>query len=122
MPTKKEETVTDRAATRVLAELGTGERQWATKLLPVVYDELRRLAAVHLRDQPSDHTLQPTALVNELYVKLADHKDVELKGRGHFFTLASKVMRQILVDHARARSAKKRSDGRKRVTLCELLL
>jgi RNA polymerase sigma-70 factor (ECF subfamily) len=85
--------------------------------MPKVYDELRQLAAVHLRDDRPGHTLAPTALVHEAYVRLAESPAAGIGGRVHFFRLASKVMRQVLVDHARARNAAKRQGGRQRVTL-----
>jgi RNA polymerase sigma factor (TIGR02999 family) len=101
--------------------------------MPLVYDELRRRAAGHLRRDRRDHTLQPTALVHEAYVRLIGQRHVDWQSRTHFFALASRMMRRILVDHARARAAAKRPDGTLRVTLdgnlasidsrgCDLLL
>lgn len=103
----------------ILADFGSGDRSAAGALLPKVYDELRRLAAVHFSDERPDHTLQPTALVNEAYLRLADQPGLKVTSRGHFFRLASKVMRQILIDHARARGAAKRGGGGEKITLSE---
>lgn len=86
-------------------------------LAPHVYDELRRLAAAQLRDQPVGHTLQPTALVNEAWVKLAANPDLRFDDRRAYLVLASRVMRQVLVDHARGKRRAKRGQGWRRVTL-----
>jgi RNA polymerase sigma factor (TIGR02999 family) len=86
------------------------------RLLPEVYDELKRLAALAMRDQRKDHTLQPTALVHEVYLKLADSSATPVD-RTHLLATAARAMRQILVDHARARVADKRGGGAFRVTL-----
>src|SRR5688500_17531352 len=81
------------------------------RLVPLVYDELRRQAARHLRRERGNHTLQPTALVHEAYLKLADQRDVEWRNRAHFFAIAARIMRRILVDHARGRHRDKRGGG-----------
>ncbi len=86
--------------------------------MPVVYDELRRVAAAYLRRERTDHTLQPTALVHEAYLKL-HARGVVQGGRTHFLARAATAMRQILVDHARARAAAKRGGGWKKVTVSE---
>ena len=88
-------------------------------LVPLVYDELRQLAAVILRQERPGHSLQPTALVNEAYLRLIDATKVEWQGRAQFLALAARSMRQILVDHARARDAAKRGGDRVRVTLAD---
>ncbi len=88
-------------------------------LLPRVYDELRRLATAQLRDQPAGHTLQPTALVNEAWMKLAGHDEMRFESRGQFLVLASRAMRQVLVDHARGKRRAKRGGGWRRVSLAE---
>ena len=93
-----------------------GESPELNRLLPEVYDELKRLAAGAMRDQRSDHTLQPTALVHEVYLKLAG-SSVSPVDRVHLLATAARAMRQILVDHARARAADKRGGGAFRVTL-----
>jgi RNA polymerase sigma factor (TIGR02999 family) len=96
----------------------SGDDQALHRLLPLVYEELRRVARRHLRRERPDHTLQTTALVNEAYLRLMDQGVAEVRDRCHFVALTSHLMRQILVDHARARFAKKR-DGGCRVTLVE---
>ena len=86
-------------------------------LAPMVYEELRQLAESYFRKQPSDHTLQPTALVNEAYLKLAEHAQGRWKDREHFLAVAARAMRQILVDHARGCRAAKRGAAFRRITL-----
>ena len=95
--------------TRLLAEWANGDEQALDKLTPVVYRELRRLAASYLRKERQGHTLQPTALVHEAYIRLVDQKNPTWQSRSHFFGVAARVMRQILVDHARRRQAAKRA-------------
>src|SRR4029077_9140290 len=95
-----------------------GDQEAPRVLLPLVYDELRRLARHHLRAERSDHTLQSTALVHEAYLRLVKPGSLRIESRGHFFALASQLMREILVDYARSRSAAKRDAGR-RLTLDE---
>jgi len=86
-------------------------------LLPELYDELRGLAGVYLRQQRANHTLQPTALVHEVYVRLVDQTKIPWSSAGHFRAIAARVMRQVLVDHARRSGAQKRGGDRLRVTL-----
>jgi RNA polymerase sigma factor (TIGR02999 family) len=86
-------------------------------LLPVLYDELRRLAQSHLARERSDHTLQATALVHEAYLRLVDQASVDWKSRAHFMALASQAIRRILVDHARARARDKRGGGAAKLPL-----
>lgn len=95
---------------RLLAAWHAGERGAAERLFQVVYGELRRLAAYHMRGERAGHTLQTTALVHEVYLRLAG-QDVDWKNRGHFFAVAARAMRRILVDHARRRRAAKRGGG-----------
>lgn len=94
--------------TQLLGELKTGEPQILNDLLPIVYDELRRLANSYLRRERSDHTLQPTALVHEAYLRLVGQKPVDWQNRAHFFGVAARLMREILIEHARARHRQKR--------------
>ncbi len=103
--------------TRILDGLGEGDRGAAAELLPLVYAELREMAGMAFRGQRRDHTLQPTALVHEVHVKLVDRADAKWKDRNHFFTLASKVMRQILTDYARGHLAEKRGRDWRRITI-----
>lgn len=97
--------------TTLLGDWSRGNRSALNKLLPLVYAELRRMAARQLRRERTNHTLQPTALVHEAYMRLVDQRQVDWQGRAHFFGVAAQVMRRILVDHARRRSAGKRGDG-----------
>ena len=100
---------------------GTGEvdRATAEELFPVVYDELRRIAKGYMSRETPGHTLQPTALVHEAYLKLVDQTRANWKGKTHFFAVGAKVMRRLLVDHARERGALKRGAGWHSVTLSE---
>lgn len=97
--------------TQVLRELSDGHETAPERLMPLVYDELRRLAGGYLEGERSDHTLQATALVHEAYIRLVDWKNVSWQNRAHFFALAAQVMRRILVDHAREKKAEKRGSG-----------
>ncbi len=85
--------------------------------MPLVYNELRRLAGSYLRKERSDHTLQPTALVNEAYLRLVEQKNVHWKDKGHFFAITAQLMRRILMDHARTHLAEKRGSGAVKVPL-----
>jgi RNA polymerase sigma factor (TIGR02999 family) len=105
--------------TRLLAEARGGERQALERLYVLVYGELRGMAEARLRRERSGHTLQPTALVNEVYLRL-DPDKASWENRRHFFGAASQAMRRILVDHARRRLADKRGAGFERVTLADL--
>lgn len=95
--------------TRLLAELSDGRQGALDRLMPLVYDELRAMAAGQLRRERGEHTLGPTALVHEAFFRLVDQRSVSWQGRAHFFGVAAQAMRRILVDHARRRSAAKRS-------------
>ena len=95
--------------TRLLAEWRAGNARAASELIPLVYGELRRLAAAYLRGERQGHTLQPTALVHEAYLRLVEQPSPDWQSRSHFYGIAARVMRQILVDHARRKLAKKRA-------------
>jgi RNA polymerase sigma factor (TIGR02999 family) len=95
--------------TRLLAEWRAGNERAVGELIPLVYGELRQLAAAYLRGERRGHTLQPTALVHEAYLRLVDHSSPDWQSRSHFYGVAARVMRQILVDHARRKLAKKRA-------------
>ena len=97
--------------TALLQDWSGGDRQALERLMPLVYGELRRLAASYLRSERRDHTLQPTALVHEAYLRLVDQRSTDWRNRAHFFGIAAQMMRRILVDHARRRHAAKRSGG-----------
>lgn len=96
-----------------------GDRNAADRLMPLVYDGLRRIAAQYLRRERSDHTFQPTALVHEAYLKLIDVTGANWQDRAHFFAAASTMMRHILVDHARARLTDKRGGAVQKIELDE---
>lgn len=108
--------------TRLLQNASDGGEGLDTALLPLLLDELRGLAARHLRGERPEHTLQPTALVNEAWMKLVDQSQVRVNDRVHFLAIASRAMRQILVDHARRKKAQKRGGGGERITLDENLV
>jgi len=103
--------------TRILADLRGGDRDAAEALLAIVYGELRRLAEAKLRAERADHTLQPTALVHEAFIRLLGDGAGDWDNRAHFFGAAAEAMRRILVDHARSRQALKRGSGRSRMDL-----
>jgi RNA polymerase sigma factor (TIGR02999 family) len=107
---------------RLLAEYRQGNREALERLMPLVYGELRRIAAYHLRDERSGHTLQPTALVHEAYLRMVIRSELFVRDRAHFIALAAQVMRHILVDHARARRRGKRGGGQTMVALDEALV
>jgi RNA polymerase sigma factor (TIGR02999 family) len=98
--------------TRLLADWGEGDEAALKKLLPLVYDELHRLANAYMRRERQDHTLQTTALVHEAYLRLVGQQNVQRQTRAHFFAVAARVMRNILVDHARGRGRAKRGEGK----------
>jgi len=105
--------------TALLGDWSRGDRDALNQLLPVVYAELRRMAARQLRSERVGHTLQPTALVHEVYLRLVDQRNVDWQNRAHFFGVAAQVMRRILVDHARRQRAAKRGGGLPRVSIDE---
>ena len=104
-------------ATRLIDALGQGDPQAASALLPLIYDELRRLARSHMARERSDHTLQATALVHEAYLRLVDGQALNQhwEGRRHFFATAAEAMRRILIEHARRKQAIKNGGGRERI-------
>lgn len=103
--------------TRLLLAWRQGDASAGERLLPLIYAELHRQAARAMRREPHEHTLQPTALVNEAYLRLVGQDRVQWHNRAHFFGVAAQLMRRILVDHARGRDAAKRGGGVQRVTL-----
>lgn len=107
----------EREISVILKDWSGGNRASGDVLLALVYDELRRIARQYLRKERADHTLQPTALVHEAYLKLVDLSEVSWQNRAHFFAVASNVMRHILVDHARARATDKRGGEAQRIAL-----
>ena len=111
----------DAEITQLLEEASLGGEEAARKLMPMVYRELRQMAARHLRNESPGHTLQPTALVNEAFLKLVSQSRVSYQGRMHFFAMGSTLMRRILVDHARRKKRDKRGGGQMRVELIDNL-
>lgn len=105
--------------TQLLVEASNGEQAALDALLPLVYQELRRLAEHYLRQERADHTLQATALVHEAYLRLVDQTSISWQNRAHFFSVAAQVMRHVLVDHARSRNTEKRSGGLTKLSLEE---
>jgi RNA polymerase sigma-70 factor, ECF subfamily len=108
--------------TQLLADWSQGDEVALQKLTPLVYEELRRLAHRYMQGQAADHTLQTTALVNEAYLRLVDQTKPNFTNRSHFFAVAAKAMRQILVDHARSQQRQKRGAGASKVELDETAL
>lgn len=108
--------------TALLGQLADGDGAAASRLIPIVYDELRRLAGGYMRRERREHTLQPTALVHEAYLKLIEQRAVDWQGRAHFFAIAAQTMRRILVDHARGHLRDKRGGGMIPVPLEEALV
>jgi RNA polymerase sigma factor (TIGR02999 family) len=108
--------------TQLLLELKKGNREAANLLIPLVYKELRRIASRCLRKERAAHSLQPTALVHEAYLRLAQIEKIDWQGRSHFFAISATLMRRILVDHARARDNKKRGSGWDMIILDDALL
>ncbi len=104
--------------TLLLRAMKSGDESAASRLLPLVYSELHRLARHYMQRERSDHTLQPTALINEAYLRLA-HGDIDWQSRQHFIGVAATVMRRVLVDHARAHNAPMRGGDRQKVELDE---
>jgi RNA polymerase sigma factor (TIGR02999 family) len=103
--------------TLLLSRVASGDRDAEAKLIPIVYGELRRLAAHYMRQERADHTLQATALVHEAFLKLFERGESTWENRKHFFAMASQAMRRILVDHARNRKAEKRDGDRRKTSL-----
>jgi RNA polymerase sigma factor (TIGR02999 family) len=103
--------------TAILAGVNLADPEVAEQVMPLVYEELRSIARGHLASERADHTLRPTALVHEAYIRLAESGPIDVSGRRHFLRLAARAMRQILVDSARTHNAQKRGGGWQRVTL-----
>ena len=107
---------------RLLVDWRDGDKTALDRLVPLVYRELRRLAGYYMRRQRADHTLQTSALINEAYLRLADHKNMRWESRGHFYAVAAQAMRRILVDHARSRGYAKRGGGALKVSFDEAVI
>lgn len=103
--------------TRLLINWSNGEEEALHEMMPLVYEDLRRLAAFYMSRERADHTLQPTALINETYLRLIDQRRVDWKNRAQFIGLAAQMMRRVLLNHARSRAAARRGGGAQRVSL-----
>ena len=108
-----------RTVTSLLCAWTAGDTAALDQLLPLVDAELRKLARIHMSRERKEHTLQPTALVNEVFVRLSDDAGIDWNDRAHFFGICARLMRRVLVDHARARNYQKRGGGAERVPLDE---
>jgi RNA polymerase sigma factor (TIGR02999 family) len=106
----------------LLNRLADGDQEAAAQLVPLIYEELRRLAAQRLRHERPGHTLQATALVHEVYLKLAGQPNARWQNRVHFFAVASQLMRRVLVDYARTKQRVRRGGGQEKVSLDEVVL
>lgn len=107
----------DKDVTKLLDAWSEGDGEALQELMPLVYDELHRMAKRYMNSQPSGHTLQTTALIHEAYLKLADNREKQWQNRAHFFAVAASAMRHILVDHARVRQSEKRGGGAQKISL-----
>jgi RNA polymerase sigma factor (TIGR02999 family) len=112
-------TASSTEVSRLLLAWGNGDQEALGKLMPVVYQELRRLAGRYMRNERPGHTLQTTGLVNEVYLKLVDQKNMQWQNRAQFFGVAAQLMRRILVDHARKHARLKRGGGAQKLSLDE---
>jgi RNA polymerase sigma factor (TIGR02999 family) len=110
------------AVTQLLLAWSNGDREALDRLMPLVYDELRRLARRYMRRERVGHTLQTTAVINEAYLKLVDQQHVRWQNRAHFYAISAQLMRRILVDHARRHAYAKRGGGALRVSLDETVM
>lgn len=105
---QEQEEMTEKPITHLLHEVRSGGEEAMNELLPLVYDELRRLARSYMRRERGNHTLQPTALVHEAYMRLMGQNDIDFQNRAHFFGVSARLMREILVEYARAKNRLKR--------------
>jgi RNA polymerase sigma factor (TIGR02999 family) len=108
--------------TQLLRELTDGDERAPDVLMPLVYDELKKLASGYMRNERGDHTLQATALVNEAYIRLVDWKNADWQNRAHFFAVAAQMMRKILVDYARRHRSGKRGSGVPKISLDDAVI
>ena len=117
MPQGRHPNKSGEQVTRLLDAAASGEAKASDALLPLVYDELRKLAVHRMTSERADHTLQATALVHEAYLRLVGDRDIQWANRVHFFHAAAEAMRRILIEHARAKGGPKRGGGRKKLPL-----
>lgn len=119
--TDASETTSAELTTALLSRLGGGNAEAEAEIAPIIFRELRRVAQGHLRRERPNHTLQPTALVNEVWLRLAGRDSINWENRAHFFSVSSRLMRRILVDYARRRNAGKRGGPQRQITLLDHL-
>jgi RNA polymerase sigma-70 factor, ECF subfamily len=112
----------ERDVTQILRAWAKGDHSALERLTPVVYQELHKAARIYMSREATGHTLQPTALINEVYVRLVDLPEIDWQSRAHFFAVCARMMRRILTDHARSRRVLKRGGEAQRVTLDEVML
>jgi RNA polymerase sigma-70 factor (ECF subfamily) len=105
--------------TQILQAVSAGDRSQAEQLMQLVYDDLRALARAQLGRDAANHTLAPTAVVHEVFIKLVDREDIDWRGKSHFYAVSAKAMRQILVDCAREKATQKRGGDRQRIPLAD---
>jgi RNA polymerase sigma factor (TIGR02999 family) len=103
--------------TQILHDWSGGDREAPERLMPLVYDEMRRIARSFISRERQGHTLQPTALVNEVYLRLVDQNSLTWQSRAHFYSVAASMMRRVLIDHARAHATEKRGGGAIRLSI-----
>jgi RNA polymerase sigma-70 factor (ECF subfamily) len=115
-------TPSPREITQLLVDWGNGDKATLDRLVPLIYEELRRLARYHMRRERPGHTLQTSALVNEAYLRLIDQTNVRWQNRAHFFGIAAQLMRRIMIDHARSHARAKRGGGAQNLSLDEAAL
>lgn len=113
----RQENDASRPITALLAQLRGGNKEAEAQLIPMVYNELHRLARHYMRGERGDHTLQTSALVNEAYMRLVGEHGIDWKNRAHFFGVSAQIMRRVLVDHARTRDAQKRGGSVRKISL-----
>ena len=106
-------------ATQILQAIAAGDRSGTEKLMELVYDDLRGMARQRMRGEAGQHSLDPTAVVHEVFIKLIDRESVDWRGRSHFYAICARAMRDILVDYARQKAAKKRGGNRHRIPLAD---
>jgi RNA polymerase sigma factor (TIGR02999 family) len=113
------EAISQRQVTQLLLDWSDGDHEALNRLMPLVYQELKRMARYYMRRERADHTLQTSALVNEAYIRLVDYKKMRWQDRAHFFAVAAQAMRRILVEHARGHTRAKRGGDARKVSLDE---
>lgn len=121
-PRSQDEQTMSQDVTELLIELSKGNQNAANEVFPLIYDELKKIAKNYLRNERDNHTLQPTALVHEAYMKLVDHTRMNWQNRAHFVGMAATTMRQILIDHARRHRAGKRGGANENLSLEESII